>query len=79
LLSFNTLSALIPNRNRAPKIFNSLKQFGALAECSALRKAFPRSRRFDRDLLRFGAALKHHQSAVGVNYALPSSNSVISF
>jgi hypothetical protein len=44
------------------------KRFGALAECPALRKAFPRSRRFDKTLLRFGAALKCHQNGIGVNY-----------
>jgi hypothetical protein len=69
LFSFNTLSALLSHRNRASKL-----NFGAVAKCSALHKAFPQSQRFDKSLLRFGAALwaalKHHQSAVDVNYAL---------
>ena len=57
-----------------PKFLNSSKKFGALAECPALLQAFTdllRPCRFNQALLRFGAALhaalKRHQSAVGVN------------
>jgi hypothetical protein len=39
------------------KLLNSLKHFGALAKCSALRKAFLPSRRCDKDMFSFGAAL----------------------
>jgi hypothetical protein len=61
-----------------PKILSSLEKFGALVEYPALHKAFPRSQCFDKTLLRFGAALwaalKRHQSAVGVNYVLQREN-----
>jgi hypothetical protein len=56
------------------KLLSSLKHFGALAKCSALRKAFLPSRCCDKAMFRYDAALwavsKRHQSAVGVNYAL---------
>ena len=54
-----------------PKFLNSLKKFGALAECPTLLEAFPRSITTLPLLSSFvtalHAALKRHQSAVGVN------------
>jgi hypothetical protein len=54
VLCYALLTALIRSlrfyqisRNRAPNIFKQFKNVGALAECPALRKAFPRSRRFN--------------------------------
>jgi hypothetical protein len=40
-----------------PKSLNSLRTVGSLAECPALRKAFPESQRFDSALLHFDTGL----------------------